>query len=105
MNEVGKATADVVAKSEAPGSARIVGSLVFTAFLFLFTFFYAIFFVIACSMLPFPRRFALARFWGNTLLTALKWTCKLDYVIEGRENFPSGNHVALWKHSSSWETI
>jgi len=86
-------------------SARVVGSLVFTAFLFLWTFFYAIFFVIACCFLPFRRRFVLARFWGVALLTVLKWTCRLDYVIEGRENLPPGNHIALWKHSSSWETI
>src|SRR3954469_9244495 len=105
MNDMGKATADTVGKDEAPGSVRVFGSLLFTAFLFLFTFFYAIFFVIACSMLPFPRRFALARFWANTLLTVLQWTCKLDYVIEGRENLPPGNHIALWKHSSSFETI
>jgi len=107
MNDTGKtaATAGGVAKPQARGSVRIVGSLMFTAFLFLFTFFYAIFFVIACSMLPFPRRFTLARFWGHTLLTVLRWTCRLDYVIEGRENLPPGNHIALWKHSSSWETI
>ena len=106
MNDTGKtvsATSEV--SGEARGSVRVVGSLLFTAFLFLFTFFYAIFFVIACSMLPFPRRFALARFWATALLTVLRWTCRLDYVIEGRENLPPGNHIALWKHSSSWETI
>jgi 1-acyl-sn-glycerol-3-phosphate acyltransferase len=86
-------------------AGQLLGSLVFTAFLFLWTFFYAIFFVIACSVLPFPRRFTLARFWANALLTALRWTCRLDYVVEGRENLPAGNHIALWKHSSSWETI
>ena len=91
---------------EGNGSAvQLAGSLVFTAFLFLWTFFYAIFFVIACSFLPFRRRFVLARFWAVALLTVLKWTCRLDYVIEGRENLPAGNHIALWKHSSSWETI
>jgi 1-acyl-sn-glycerol-3-phosphate acyltransferase len=86
-------------------TVQAVGSLVFTAFLFLWTFFYAIFFVIACCFLPFPRRFTLARFWANALLTVLRWTCRLDYVVEGRENLPAGNHIALWKHSSSWETI
>src|SRR4029079_986742 len=35
----------------------------------------------------------------------LRWTCRLDYVIEGQENMPPGNHIALWKHSSSWETM
>jgi 1-acyl-sn-glycerol-3-phosphate acyltransferase len=87
------------------GSVQVVGSLVFTAFLFAWTFFYAIFFVITCCFLPFPRRFVLARFWALALLTVLKWTCRLDYAIEGRENLPAGNHIALWKHSSSWETI
>jgi len=82
-----------------------IGSLVFTAFLFLWTFFYAIFFTIACSFLPFRRRFVLARVWAIVLLRALKWTCRLDYRIEGAENLPEGNHIALWKHSSSWETI
>src|SRR5262245_7758655 len=87
------------------GRVQVVGSLIFTAFLFLWTFFYAIFFVIACCFLPFRRRFALARFWGQALLAVLKVTCRLDYVIEGRENIPPGCHIALWKHSSSWETI
>jgi 1-acyl-sn-glycerol-3-phosphate acyltransferase len=93
------------AASREAGAVQVVGSLLFTAFLFLFTFFYAIFFVLACSVLPFRRRFSLARFWGRVLLGALKLTCRLDYVIEGCENLPEGNHIALWKHSSSWETI
>jgi 1-acyl-sn-glycerol-3-phosphate acyltransferase len=84
---------------------QLIGSVVFTIFLFLWTFFYAIFFVIACLFLPFPRRFTLARFWGTVLLQMLKWTCRLDYRVEGLENLPPGAHVALWKHSSSWETI
>ena len=84
---------------------QLIGSLIFTVFLFAWTFFYAIFFVIACSMLPFRKRFILARVWGLVLLWALKVTCRLDYRIEGRENLPEGNHIALWKHSSSWETI
>jgi 1-acyl-sn-glycerol-3-phosphate acyltransferase len=84
---------------------QFLRSLVFTLFLFLWTFFYAIFFVIACSVLPFRRRFTLIRVWARVLLTALKWTCRLDYRIEGLENLPADNHIALWKHSSSWETI
>ena len=84
---------------------QFIGSIVFTVFLFLWTFFYGVFFSIACLFLPFRLRFALARVWGTVLLTALKWTCRLDYRVEGWENMPPGNHVALWKHSSSWETI
>ena len=84
---------------------RLLGSLFFTVFLFFWTFFYSIFFVIACALLPFERRFALVRVWARVLLTALKWTCGLGYRIEGLQNLPPGNHIALWKHSSSWETI
>lgn len=84
---------------------QFVRSLIFTAFLFAWTFCYAIFFVTASLFLPFPRRFTLARFWALALLAVLKRTCRLDYVVEGRENLPAGNHIALWKHSSSWETI
>ncbi len=84
---------------------QLLGSLFFTVFLFVWTFCYSIFFVIACSMLPFPRRFALVRVWARVLLAVLKWTCGLDYRVEGLESLPPGNHIALWKHSSSWETI
>ena len=84
---------------------QLIASLAFTVFLFVWTFCYAIFFVIAASLVPFPRRFALARVWASVLLWALKLTCRLDYRIEGREHLPEDNHIALWKHSSSWETI
>lgn len=84
---------------------QFLASLAYTVFLFVWTFCYAIFFVIACSFLPFRKRFVLARVWGLVLLQVLKWTCRLDYRIEGREHLPEGNHIALWKHSSSWETI
>lgn len=80
-------------------------SLVFTAFFMLWTFVYGIFFSIVCPLLPFPRRFGLARIWARVLLAMLKWLCRLDYRVEGLENLPAGNHIALWKHSSSWETI
>jgi 1-acyl-sn-glycerol-3-phosphate acyltransferase len=81
-----------------------LGSLLFTVFLFVFTFLYAIPFVLACSVLPFPRRYALVRIYGGTVLTVLKWSCGLTYRIEGAA-LPPGAHIALWKHSSSWETM
>ncbi|MGH8269823.1 MAG: 1-acyl-sn-glycerol-3-phosphate acyltransferase, partial [Steroidobacteraceae bacterium] len=84
---------------------QLIGSIVFTAFLFVWTFCYSIFFVLACLLLPFRRRFMLARLWAWVLLKALKWTCRLDFRVEGAERLPEGNHIALWKHSSSWETI
>jgi 1-acyl-sn-glycerol-3-phosphate acyltransferase len=84
---------------------QLIASIVFTVFLFVWTGCYAIFFVTASLFVPFRVRFKLARFWGATLLWVLKWTCRLDYRVEGWENLPPGNHIALWKHSSSWETI
>jgi 1-acyl-sn-glycerol-3-phosphate acyltransferase len=87
------------------GPVARVGSLLFSSFFPLWTFFYAIFFVIACTFLPYRARFQLVRVWARAILTVLRWTCGLRYVVEGRENLPPGNHIALIKHSSSWETV
>ena len=87
-----------------PAALQALGSLFFTVFLFIWTFCYAIPFVLACLVLPFPRRFPLARGWATTLLWVLRWSCGLDYRVEGAP-LPEGCHIALWKHSSSWETI
>ena len=80
-------------------------SLLFTVWLFVWTGCYAVFFVIAASLLPYRGRFQLARVWGLVLLATLRWCCRLDYRVEGRERLPPGNHIALVKHSSSWETF
>lgn len=84
---------------------QFIGSLVFTAFLFGWTFLYALLFSLVAAILPFPQRSLLARRWAQAVLTILRWTCGLTHVVEGRERLPAGNHIALWKHSSSWETI
>ncbi len=84
---------------------QLIGSLAFTAFLFIWTFLYALMFVLVASWLPFPRRSAFARAWAQVLLKVLSWTCGLRHVVEGQEYLPRDNHIALWKHSSSWETI
>jgi 1-acyl-sn-glycerol-3-phosphate acyltransferase len=83
---------------------QLLGSLLFTGFLFLWTFLYAIPFALACLFLPFPRRYRLVRGYAASVLWVLKWSCGLSYRIEGAA-LPEGAHVALWKHSSSWETI
>lgn len=83
---------------------QLIGSLFFTAFLFVWTFCYAIPFVIACLFLPFAARFMLARRYAAGVLWVLKWSCGLNFRVEGAP-LPAGSHVAFWKHSSSWETI
>ena len=84
---------------------QFVASLVYTTFFLMFTFLYAIFFVVVAPFMPLRARFRLAFAWATVLLFALKVICRLDYRVEGRENLPPGGHVALWKHSSSWETF
>jgi len=86
-----------------PAALQFLGSLVFTGFLFAWTFLYAIPFVVLCALLPFPRRYPLARFYGRSVLAVLRFCCGLGYEVEG--TIPEGCHVALWKHSSSWETM
>jgi 1-acyl-sn-glycerol-3-phosphate acyltransferase len=85
-------------------AVQLLGSVFFTGFWFAWTFLYAIPFVIACFFLPFPRRFVLVRAYATVVLWVLRWSCGLTYRIEGAP-LPEGCHVALWKHSSSWETM
>jgi 1-acyl-sn-glycerol-3-phosphate acyltransferase len=85
-------------------AVQLLASLFFTGFWFAWTFLYAIPFVIVCFFLPFPRRFVLVRAYATVVLWVLKWSCGLTYRIEGGP-LPEGCHVALWKHSSSWETM
>ena len=75
--------------SSRAAALQFAGSLFFTVFLFVWTFLYAIPFVIVCSVLPFRRRFPLARGWAASLLWVLKWSCGLDYRVEG-EPLPAG---------------
>ena len=84
---------------------QFLGSLIFTAFLFVWTFLVAVVFFLTGGFIPFRRRFVFARFWGSSLLTVLRWTCRLDYTVEGLEHIPPGAHVSLWKHASTWETL
>ena len=85
-------------------AVQLVGSLFFTGFWFAWTFLFAIAFVIASLFLPFRRRFAFVRTYAAVVLWVLRWSCGLTYRVEGAP-LPEGCHVALWKHSSSWETM
>jgi 1-acyl-sn-glycerol-3-phosphate acyltransferase len=81
-----------------------LASLVYTTFLFLSTAVFAVG-VMASGVLPYRMRYAVARAWARTQLWAVRVLCGLDYVVEGREHIPPGNHISMWKHSSTWETI
>lgn len=84
---------------------QYVRSLVYTLMLFIVTAFFAVV-VLLTALLPLTvfQRYAVPRAWGRTLLWLLKVICRLDYVVEGRENLPKEPFISLWKHSSTWET-
>jgi 1-acyl-sn-glycerol-3-phosphate acyltransferase len=83
---------------------QLLLSLLFTTFLFVSTFLYAIAVLLLC-WLPSHRLYGVARSWSKTQMWVLAKTCGLRYRIEGIENIPPGAHVSMWKHSSAWETI
>jgi len=84
---------------------QYVRSLVYTLMLALVTLFFAVV-VLVTALLPLTvfQRYAVPRAWGHTLLWLLKVICRLDYVVEGRENLPKEPFISLWKHSSTWDT-
>lgn len=73
--------------------------------MFAWTLAFAILFVCVAWALPVPRRFALAAWYADIMLRAARVLCRLDWRVEGLENLPDTPHVALWKHSSAWETF
>jgi 1-acyl-sn-glycerol-3-phosphate acyltransferase len=58
-----------------------------------------------CFWLPYGTQFAIARTWARILLWVLEHLCGLNYVVEGRERIPPGNHIVMSNHTSAWETI
>lgn len=84
---------------------QLLRSMLFTSGFFISTTLYGVFVLLFCWALPFAGRWAIARSWAGFNLWLLKVLCDLDFVVEGREHIPAGCHVAMWKHSSTWETI
>lgn len=83
---------------------QLIRSLMFTTFMFVSTFFYAIA-VLLFSWLPARKLYAFARSWSKSQLWVLEKLCGLSFEVKGQENIPSGAHISMWKHSSAWETI
>ena len=60
-------------------------SAIYTVMLFLVTAFFAVV-VILLMWLPPEAHYAVPRAWARTNLWLLKYLCRLDYRVEGREN-------------------
>lgn len=56
-------------------------------------------------VVPFRSRYFYLTRWGAFALWWLKVTCRLDFIVEGRERIPTTSGVILCKHSSTWETL
>ncbi len=84
---------------------QLLRSIIFTTLFFLVTGLYAIGVLTFGIFIPYPRRFDMAKHWADLLMSLLDKICGLNYRVTGRENIPAGAHVAMWKHSSSWETV
>jgi len=56
---------------------------------------------------PFPYRwrYAFITQWTRFNLWWLDLTCRLRYVVEGREHLPAGSAIVLAKHQSAFETL
>ena len=83
---------------------QLLRSLLFTTFLFVSTFLYALA-VLALAWMPAEKLYGVARSWSCAQMWVLEKLCGLRYSVEGREHIPPGAHVSMWKHSSAWETI
>ena len=81
-----------------------LGSVAFTAYLFLSVPVYAL---LVFVTLPLPNsdpyRWAVA--WADAVFFMLRKLCRLSYSVAGLENLPGPGSVVLMKHSSTWETI
>jgi len=57
--------------------------------------------------LPFDHltRYRIIRQWARFIVRLLRWMCRLDFRVEGREHLPDRAAVILSKHQSAWETI
>mgnify|MGYP001339365165 CR=1 FL=1 len=83
-----------------------VRSLVYTVLLFACTMAFGVIVLISALLpLTIEQRYVIPRYWGLFHTWLAKVVCGLGYVVEGRENLPSGPFVSLWKHSSTWDTL
>jgi 1-acyl-sn-glycerol-3-phosphate acyltransferase len=55
--------------------------------------------------LPFRARYAFITGWCDFNVWWLKFTCGVDYRVEGRENIPAGPCIIMANHQSAWETL
>lgn len=83
---------------------RFLRSAVFSAGMIIVTVVYSLASVFLL-LLPYRLRFAFLSSWSSFNVWWLKFTCGIDYSVEGLENIPDRNCIVMCKHQSTWETM
>jgi 1-acyl-sn-glycerol-3-phosphate acyltransferase len=83
---------------------QFIRSLIFTAYMMVSAVLFA-FVMSVCFWLPYRSQFEIARTWARLLFWMLDKLCGLNFVVEGRERIPPGNHIVMSNHTSAWETV
>lgn len=68
------------------------------------------FFIICCLPLTlvnvkYHTKYSLAKFYSHIFVWAIKFTCKLDYKIDGLELLPNQPSIVLANHQSFWDNF
>lgn len=82
----------------------LIRSVIFTIILFVSVLPWSMVVVIA-RLFGYPASYAMVIVWVRAMFWLLDKLCRLNIRIEGRENVPAQNGVALLKHSSACETL
>ena len=83
---------------------QLILSLIFTVYMMLSACVFGLIMTL-CFFLPYRVQFQIARTWARILFWLLDKLCGLNFVVEGRERIPAGNHIVMSNHTSAWETV
>lgn len=83
---------------------QLINSILFTCILFLAVLVWAPFVGIA-GLFNKDLAYRMVVGWVRVIFALLRGLCGLGFVVEGQENIPKHNAVALLKHSSAFETM
>lgn len=84
---------------------EIVGSFLFFFYVVLYTPVHAGLLLIFSPFMNLRQRYIFACYWNKFNIVMLKWTCGVNYKIEGLEHLPDTGAIVLAKHQSAWETF
>lgn len=84
---------------------QLIRSLLFTTYIFISAPSWSAIIVVSALWTSYEQRYRMAAGWAKSVLWLCKTLCGLDYEVVGQDNIPVKNTVAMWKHSSAWETF